>query len=81
MNEYCFADCCFVVDLVSPRRIGQKANIVRIIYMLARGTADDEMWSLAQNKLAVLESTLGKLYSATHHKLGYLNIGPRIWHR
>lgn len=57
-------------------RIGQKARSVKIIYMLARGTEDDEMWNLAQSKLSVLESTIGEVEQRSDGKKGMV-VGSR----
>ena len=40
-------------------RIGQKAASVRIIYLIAKGTADDIIWETIQKKYNVLGATVG----------------------
>lgn len=40
--------------------MGQKAEFVRIIYLLARETSDEIMWRQMLSKHEVLGATLGK---------------------
>ena len=40
-------------------RLGQKSNICRILYLLARNTNDKSMWDVINNKIDVLDSTVG----------------------
>ncbi len=42
-------------------RLGQTSKQVRIIYVIAKGTADETMWSIIQKKHSVLDATVGKI--------------------
>ncbi len=42
-------------------RIGQLSKEVKLIYILARNTADDVVWEQIQKKYSVLGATIGKM--------------------
>ena len=47
-------------DHLTFDRLGQVAKVVRIIYMIARGTLDENIWDQLQNKHQVVGATVGK---------------------
>jgi hypothetical protein len=50
-----------VYSIIFFVRIGQSASTVRIVYALARDTADDIVWQQIQKKLEVVGTTVGML--------------------
>ena len=49
-------------DHLTLNRLGQVAKVVRIIYMIARGTLDENIWDQLQNKHQVVGATVGKYF-------------------
>ena len=52
--------CAFFIFIVVLFRIGQKSKDVKLVYLLARNTADDVVWDQIQRKYSVLGATVGE---------------------